>query len=497
MDGSTYFSAGGSPAELSETTVLTPREPGIPGKPVIPGEPASIPHEPPAERISLMFYCGMFLAASLSPLGSTMIAVALPSIGSELGVGSGALTQWLVSSYLIVAIATMSPGGKLGDRIGHRRSLLIGMVIYGAGSIVGFSLANLPSLAFARMAMAVGGAMTLPATMALLRNLVPPERRARTFGYFGSVMGTAAGIGPLVGGELTALFGWRSVFIANIPVILLAYFLIRRSTDSQASSRRGVARRSPRFDIQGSVLLGLGLTLLVVAAQTSGSTALGAALGAVGLLAAFVWWERRVEEPVLDLRLFLRPTFAASSAVIGLQNLAMYALLFQLPIFFEQVRGVEAGITGRTIIGMMIAMVVFSPLGGRVSESVGIRTTAVVGTLTSLAGLYLLSDFEALRSPGDALIGLVVIGAGLGLTAGPSQAAAMSAVGSSEAGMAAGAASTARYIGGVIGISVLGYLLGREQVGVEAHSTAAAVYSAALVLAAISALALPGKPALN
>ena len=105
-----------------------------------------------------------------------MIAVALPSIGSELGVGSGLLTQWLVSSYLIVGIATMSPGGKLGDRIGHRRALVIGMTIYGVGSIAGFSLANLPSPAFARIAMAAGGAMTIPATMALLRNLVPPER---------------------------------------------------------------------------------------------------------------------------------------------------------------------------------------------------------------------------------------------------------------------------------------------------------------------------------
>lgn len=482
-----------------------------PPESVIPGEPASIPHEPPVQRASPSFYVGMFLAASLSPLGSTMIAVALPSIGSELGVGSGALTQWLVSSYLIVAIATMSPGGKLGDRIGHRRALIIGMVIYGAGSIVGFSLANLPSLAFARMAMAAGGAMTVPATMALLRNLVAPEKRARTFGYFGSVMGTAAGIGPLVGGELTALFGWRSVFIANIPVIFLAYFLIRRSADPQASSRSGpdsevssrsgVARRLPPFDIQGSVLLGLGLTLLVVAAQTSGSTALVAASGSAGLLAVFVWWERRVEDPVLDLGLFLRPTFAASSAVIGLQNLAMYALLFQLPIFFEQVRDVEAGITGRTIIGMMIAMVVFSPVGGRVSESVGIRATVFVGTLTSLAGMYLVSDFEALRSPGDALIGLVLMGVGLGLTAAPSQAAAMSAVTRDNAGMAGGAVSTARYIGGVIGISVLGYLLGGEQVGdgglagVDAHGAATVVYSAALVLAAISSLALPGRVA--
>jgi MFS family permease len=173
----------------------------------------------------------------------------------------------------------------------------------------------------------------------------------------------------------------------------------------------------------------------------------------------------------------------------------MYALLFQLPIFFEQVRTVEAGITGRTIIGMMIAMVVMSPVGGRASELFGARATVFVGSLTSLLGLYLLSDFEALESPGDALIGLVLMGAGLGLTSAPSQAVAMSAVGRNDAGMAGGAISTARYIRGVIGISALGYLLSGELVGVEAHSAAAAVYSVALVLAAISALALPGKDA--
>ena len=157
----------------------------------------------------------------------------------------------------------------------------------------------------------------------------------------------------------------------------------------------------------------------------------------------------------------------------------------------------EAGITGRIIIGMMIAMVIFSPLGGRVSESLGIRTTAIVGTLTSLAGLYLLSDFEALRSPGDALIGLGLIGAGLGLTSAPTQAAAMSAVERTNAGMGGGAVSTARYIGGVIGISALGYLLGGEQAGVDAHGAAAVVYLGALVIAAISALALPGKGAVG
>ena len=449
-----------------------------------------IPPQPPAQRVSPLLYVGMFLAASLSPLGSTMIAVALPSIGRELGVASGELTQWLVSSYLIVGIATMSAGGKLGDRIGHRRGLVIGMAIYGAGSLAGFVLSTLPSLAIARISMAIGGALTVPATMALLRNLVPEEKRARTFGYFGAVMGTAAAIGPLVGGELTARFGWRSVFIANIPVIVIAYLLIRSAIKGTETAPVG---RKSRFDVLGSVLLGIGLTLLVVAFQATGASALVAGLGGVGLLVAFVWWERRVADPVLDLRLFARPTFAASNAVIGLQNLAMYALLFQLPIFFEQVRDVEAGVMGRTIIAMMIGMVVFSPLGGRISESLGARTTAFAGTLTSLAGVYLVSNFESLETPGDVLMGLVLIGAGLGLSSAPSQAAAMSAVGRAEAGVAGGVVSTACYIGCLIGISALGYLLGGEDAGVQAHNAAVVVYAAALVVAALCALALPGR----
>ena len=447
----------------------------------------------PTEKLSWMFYVGMFLAASLSPLGSTMIAVALPSIGQELDVGGGSLTQWLVSSYLIVGIAFMSPGGKLGDRIGHEKGLVLGMAIYGGGSLIGFALANLASLAFARMCMALGGALAVPAAMALLRNLVPAERRARTFGYFGSVMGTAAALGPLVGGELTAQFGWRSVFIANLPVILIAFVLIRFARPRTRIGPMEEAKTRPRFDVLGSVFLGLSLTLLVVAPQLG--SPFGATIGLAGalVLGVFAFWEQRVAEPVLDLGMFRKRSFAAAGAVIGLQNLAMYALLFQLPIFFEQVRGAEAGTTGRSIIAMMIAMVVFSPIGGRLAERIGVRLTTFSGSMLTLVGINLVVDFNQLAVPADVLPGLVMLGAGLGLSMAPSQAAAMSAVSRDDAGMAAGAVSTARYIGGVVGISTLGYVLARagEAGSTEAHMSAGVVYVTALVAATMCALVLP------
>ena len=439
---------------------------------------------------SWMLYTGMFLAAALSPLGSTMIAVALPSIGGELGIESGPLTLWLVSSYLIVGIAAMTPGGKLGDILGHQKCLVIGMIIYGVGSAAGFVFANLPSLALARIAMALGGALIMPATLALLRNVVPEARRASTFGYFGSVMGTAAAIGPLVGGELTALFGWRAVFIANIPVILLALAMIRTAGLRGGEKAIVPRKQTPRFDIEGSVLLGAGMTLLVIAPRFSGAVALLSALVGTMLLMLFVIWERRVTEPVLDLRLFLNRNFAVGAAVVGLQNLAMYALLFQLPIFFEQVRGFDAGVTGRTIVAMMGAMVIFAPIGGRLSEKFGARMTVFMGCLSSLAGICLLGNFEAVHAPADVLIGLLLVGAGLGLSTAPSQAAAMSAVERGKSGMAGGAISSARYVGGVIGVSTLGYLLHGSGTA-AAHTAAALFYALALVLAAIAALLLP------
>ena len=450
----------------------------------------------PVGEASWPLYVGMFLAASLAPLGSTMIAVALPSIGQELDIGSGVLTQWLVSSYLIVGIAVMSPGGKLGDRFGHSKALLLGMTIYGCGSIVGFALANLSSLAFARMSMAAGSAIAVPAAMALMRNLVPIERRARMFGYFGSVMGTAAAIGPLIGGELTVRFGWRSVFLANIPVLVIAFVLIRLAGVGSSSAPTPERASAPRFDILGSVLVGLGLTLLVVAVQTT-TAALWYGMAGGALLVCFVLWEQRVSEPVLDLRLFKRRAFAAGTAVIGLQNLAMYALLFQLPIFMEQVRGVPSGTTGRTVIGMMVAMVVLSPVGGRLAERVGPRLTTFSGCLLTLLGLYTIGGFEGVLVPADVLPGIVLMGAGLGLSSAPSQAVSMSAVDRSNAGMAGAAISTARYIGAVIGISTLGFVLNRSgdagAVATDAHTSAMGVYVVALVIATISSLMLPGR----
>ncbi|MEQ1574236.1 MAG: MFS transporter [Vicinamibacterales bacterium] len=431
---------------------------------------------------------GMLLAAALAPLGSTMIAVALPSIGHDIGAEASDLTQWLVASYLITSIALQSPGGKLGDLIGHGRALVVGLSLVATGAVLGLLVGEVHALGVARILMASGGAATVPATMAILRNQTAADRRARVFGLFGACMGLAAAIGPLVGGELTERFGWRAVFTANLPVVAVSLVLVLKS-------RRMYARapaNQPPLDWPGSALLAVGLTLVIVALRMSGSAAwwLGGS-GAV-LLAVFPLWERRAVSPVVDFSLFTRGAFLGGGSIIALQNMAMYPLLFQLPVFFDRVRHLGARTMGQALLALTVAMMLGSVVGGRLAERIGARAQTLAGSLIALAGLWWFADLEAVRVPFDVMPGMLLIGAGVGMTSPPAQAASMSTVGREQSGMAGGVVSTMRYIGGVAGTSALGALL-HDSASPASHQRPLFVYAGALIVAAALSLLLPGR----
>jgi MFS family permease len=431
---------------------------------------------------------GMMLAASLAPLGSTMIAVALPSIGGDIGADASDLTQWLVTSYLIASIALQSPGGKLGDLFGHGRALEVGLSLVALGSVLGLLVGEMHWLGVARILMASGGAATVPATMAILRNQTAPERRARMFGLFGAGMSLAAAIGPLVGGELTQRFGWRAVFAANLPVIALSLLLVLRT---RTVHTRGEGS-APPLDWPGSVLLAAGLTLAIVALRTTGNAALWLGLSGAALLALFPFWERRAVSPVVDFSLLARRAFVGGGSIIALQNMAMYPLLFQLPVFFDRVRNLGARTMGQALLAMTIAMVLGSVTGGRLSERIGARTQTLVGSLLALTGLWWFADFEAIRSPFDVMPGMLLLGAGVGITSPPAQAASISVVERHQSGMASGMLSTMRYMGGVAGTTALGALLA-DAASPASHQRPLYVYAAALIGAAALSLLLPGR----
>lgn len=429
------------------------------------------------------------LSVALVPLNSTMLAVSLPSIARDLGIAPGPLTQGLVTSYLVAGIVAQSPAGKLGDALGHARALAIGQALFAAGSVAGWSARGLPLLVAARVLMAVGGALMVPSAMALVRVRVAEELRGKAFGAFGAVMGLAAAIGPLVGGQLDARLGWSSLFLANAPLVLLAALLARGA----ASPTRG---RPVRIDVAGALLLGASLTLLVLASRHEPLAAPSLRLASAGLgaalLAAFVAWERRAAEPVVDLTLFARPAFAASVGVIALQNLATYALLFLLPAVLARAFGASSRATGEILLPLTLGMVALSLAGGRLVPRAGARALVATGSLLACAGALTLALWP-IRSPGDAALALALVGAGVGLATPAAQAAGMGAVDRARSGMAAGVSSTMRYLGGVAGVAIVGALAGGEPLA--SLRTGALWFAAALALAAALAAGVPGRRA--
>ncbi|HEX8255010.1 MAG TPA: MFS transporter [Thermoanaerobaculia bacterium] len=417
-------------------------------------------------------FVGLGLAALLAPLNSTIIAVALPTITNAFAATPALTTRWLVTAYLVVTIVAQSPAGKLADLLGTSRVLTLGRTMFGLGALLAAFSPTLPVLGAGRVLMALGGALTIPTVFAFLRNSVPPERRGRIFGVFGAIMGAAAAAGPIIGGFLTARFGWHSIFFVNVPVVLLSFAFV----PPQREATRSETRRPTKFDFTGSALLALAVLLLVVAVERMH---VGFALGAVATLATFIIHERHTSDPVLDVRLFARSAFAAGGAIIALQNLAMYGMIYLLPFFIAR----NPAATGRLLLLFTAGMVLASPIGGRLSDAIGPRIVAIVGAATATAGAWMFVTAAPL------VPSLILMGAGIGIATSPSQAAAMSAIQASQAGVASGALSTMRYLGGVIASGLVALIAAG---GVE-RDARLFVFPAVLLMSAIVSLALPGR----
>lgn len=446
----------------------------------------------PVARVQARLLAAIALSAALAPLNSTMVAVALPEMGRTLQADSGALRQALVTSYLLTSIVLQSPGGKLGDRLGHRRALGLGQLLLAIGAMLAYLRPQLEVLAVSRVVMAIGGAIVVPSATALLRTELPPEARGRAFGAFGAVMGLSAGIGPTLGAVLVGRFGWTSIFLANVPVLAVSALLAHVGAPPRPTSAAGAR---PAFDLVGSLLLGASLLGLALGLEDAGLR-WAAALGLAGL-GVFALWERRAADPVVDFSLFRRRAFVGGSLIIALQNFAMYSTIFELPQVAGRLFRVEPRDVGGTLLAMMGTMVVVSPLAGRASDRFGPRAVALLGCSLALAGMLLLAA-RPLGAIADAIPALMLLGAGLGLSSAPSQSAAMSDVPRDKSGMAAGLTSTMRYIGGIAGLTVLGLVLTDDPAAAvvrREHTTAVSIYCAALVLTLGCAWLLPGRAA--
>jgi EmrB/QacA subfamily drug resistance transporter len=402
------------------------------------------------------FVFAVALGNLLVPLNSTMIVVALPLIGRDLGADHVTLA-WLVTSYLI-AMASLQPiAGRLGDRFGRRRFMLGALVYFIVASVGAAAAPNLLVLVAFRLQQALAAAAVVPNSLALLRGRSVDGKAGTYFGISGATTSIGAAIGPLLGGLLSAI-DWRLIFLVNLPLAGLALFVAWRSLPAGDPPRR-----TAHPDIAGAVALGV---LLSLAAWTLTETGTSAPVLTVGLLAivavgavVFVRYESRHADPALPPFLFTIRGFTNANLTIALSNLALYGTFLAVPVILAG-SGPDATIRGGIAISAQsVAMIVLSPVSGALVDRVGARWPTALGGLLIATGLGILglsgraSDFGAL------LVCMPITGAGVALTFPATRIAALDAVPARFAALASGVTSSSRYFGGMIGALVAGLAL--------------------------------------
>lgn len=435
-----------------------------------------------ARLVTAVILCGTLVG----PLNSTMIAVALPQMAHELGVSTSAMS-WLVTSYLIATAALQPVAGKLGDRLGRRPVLLTGFAVFFLASGLAMFAPSLPLLVVCRVVQGAAGSLIAPNAIALLRAVAPPDQTGRAFGVVAAVLPLAAAVGPVLGGGLLALGSWPAIFAVNLPLtgaaLILGWWVIPR--DVQRS-------RTSRFDVVGAVWLCalLVAVTLLLDHGPPGASLLIASVVLAAASAAFIGYELRSADPVLQPRLFARRSFAASAAGIALSNLAFYVTLLALPQLLHG-RGLGELAIGLVVGALTIASSPVAILGGRMADKAGPRLPAMTGLAVTTAGLLALAVGADAWPPAVIAVCLAVLGAGAGMCMTPFQVASLHGIPKADSGVATGVFFASRYLGSIIGSSLLAGPLDPARIGGFPPLFAVLVAVAALGVAA-SAL-LPGR----
>jgi EmrB/QacA subfamily drug resistance transporter len=448
----------------------------------------------PDRRLLSAAMLGVASGAILVPLNSTMLAVALPDVMGEFALGASAVTS-LVTLYLGAVAIALPLGGAIGDRYGHRRVFVVGVLGFAVASALAAVGLSFELLEVARVAQAATGALISTSAASLIRQTTPLDRQGEAFGTFDLLVSTSAAVGPFIGGLLVGGFGWRSLFVLAIPIgIVSAGFAgLRLALRPAAEAPQRHSHRHPApIDVPGLILLALAIVAFLVALRAPGETlGIAAAVAVVPLLAAFVALELRTDRPAVDPRLLLHRPFAAAALGVFGSTVILHGTFILVPLAVEAVLNESATTSGIVLLGLAGVGAVVAPFGGRVSDRRGRRSIVVAGSLVSAAGLAALAFPGVAASAAAILILLAVVGLGNGLTS-PRQAAALESVDASHVGMAAGTYYTARYLGGVVGASAAGAILG-AQVTAPGVATGFAALAVVGVAVAIASLGLPGR----
>ncbi len=401
------------------------------------------------DRIVLaVLAAGTFLA----PLDSSIVNIALPAIAADFGARIAAV-GWVATAYVLTTASLVLAMGRLADIWGLRRVYVAGFLVFGTGSLCSAVAPGLGLLIAARVLQASGAAAMFAAGPALVTKTFPPQRRGWALGWISLAVSAGLTAGPALGGVLVGTFGWKAVFVINIPLSAIMAYAASRLLPEDCPE-------AEPFDVLGAVLAAATLTAALLAlseVDRSGllsAGVLGASLVAVVAGVSFVRVERRSPHPMLDLRLFGERRFSAGVVAAVLSYASLFAVTFTMPFYLLRARGIDARLAGLVLTATPLSMALFSPIAGRLSDRYGSRWLATFG----LAWLSLALAAMTLLQPGTPLgfvaAGLFCVGTGLSIFQAPNTAAILRAVPRGRAGVGSALVGQARNLGMALGIGI-------------------------------------------
>ncbi|MFG2722113.1 MFS transporter [Streptomyces sp. NPDC048416] len=405
----------------------------------------------------------LMLSLLIVVLDNSILNVAVKTIASPAPTGLGATQselEWAINAYTLVFAGLLFTSGLLGDRLGRKRILLFGITVFGLGSVLA-AFSNSPDQLIAfRALMGLGGAFVMPATLAVLMNVFERDEQPKAIGIWAGGVGLAIAIGPITGGVLLQHFWWGSVFLVNVPVVIIALIAMIVLVPDSKDPNPG------KLDPVGVLLSVVGLVLLVYGIIHGGELAdftdtgvLATILAGVAVLVAFVFYEKRCDHPAIDITYFKKPAFSAAVVAIALTFFALMGVTFFSVFYIQSVRGYSALQSGLLILPLAAAQMIFAPRARLVVDRFGARAVCTAGLVLVAIGLAAFGLFDAGTPIWVMEVVFFIQGAGMAHIMPPVTVSIMQALPREKAGSGSAVNNTFRQVGGALGVAVLGSLL--------------------------------------
>ncbi|MCU1392696.1 MAG: drug resistance transporter, EmrB/QacA subfamily [Ilumatobacteraceae bacterium] len=422
------------------------------------------------------------LSLLIVTVGNASLNVTLPTLSRDLGATETQL-QWVVAIYSLVFAGLLFTTGAIGDRFGRKGALQLGLLIVLVAVIVASTSSQMWELIMCRAAMGLGAALIMPSTLSILINVFPPHERTKAIAIWASVTGAGGAVGQLISGALLAHFWWGSVFLINVPLVLTAlvggFFLLPKSRDPEESP----------LDPGGAVLSTIGVVALVFAVIEApehgwldSRTLIAFAVSAVFLL-AFVLYEKRVEDPMVDMAYFRNRAFSTATGSMVLVFLAMYGMFFLITQYLQLVQGYSAFGAAFRLLPTALLMIIVAPQTPRISAKLGANRAVSLGMFFAAGGMFSFFFLGKTTSWLQMVSGFSLFSIGISMTMSPMTAAIMSAVPPRRAGAGSAMNDATRELGAALGVAVLGSITATHY----SHAVAPAVDAALTGSAASSA----------